>query len=137
MRLTDPAGRVWVQEFDDRFGQVTLVTGPDGATTGFGYDEAGHLASVTDPGGAVTRISCDAAGLPVVVTGPGGASTRYERDGFGQVTRVTGPDGAATELAWTPEGPARRRGRCPTARPSTGTTTPKATWSASSARAGA
>jgi RHS repeat-associated protein len=104
VRLTDPAGRVWVQEFDDRFGQVTLVTGPDGATTGFGYDEAGHLASVTDPGGAVTRISCDAAGLPVVVTGPGGASTRYERDRFGQVTRVTGPDGAATELAWTPEG---------------------------------
>ena len=60
--------------------------------------------------------------------------TRYERDGFGQVTRVTGPDGAVTELAWTPEG-RRRRGRCPTARPSTGTTTPKATWSASSARA--
>jgi RHS repeat-associated protein len=43
-------------DWDTVLGQVTAVTDPNGARTGYGYDQFGRLTSVTQPGGGTIHL---------------------------------------------------------------------------------
>lgn len=107
-RIEDNAGRAvsYVYEGD----LLKTVTGPDGATTTYGYDAKNRLTTVTDARGKTYLTNVyDAAGRVGTQTllGQGTFTFAYTLSGDGKrvvATQVTEPDGAVRRTTYDDEG---------------------------------
>ena len=80
-------------------GKLSEVTGADGGTVRFDYNEKGLVSRKTEPSGAATAYEYDDAGRLIRKTDPLGHATCFEYDGCNRKTRVIGADG--TEKRFT------------------------------------
>jgi RHS repeat-associated protein len=112
VKVTDPLGRVTLNEYDD-FGNVIKVTEPDLTTNTADnpivqsfYTHHGKPWKVIDQNGTETITTYDALGRAVSVQGPvldaqgTRAVTTNEYDAAGNVIRVTDPLGRVTETLY-------------------------------------
>jgi RHS repeat-associated protein len=79
----------------------SLVTSPDGVTTGYGYDAAGETTQVTDGAGNLTKYSFDALGRQTATTNPDGTSDTVTYDQAGNQLGQASLDAAGNILAST------------------------------------
>ena len=103
----DPAGHL-IRRTDRVAGQER---GPE-RTTRFAYDAAGNVSAVTGPDGAVRRFSHDLMfGHVTSLTQPSGAITRYGYDAEGDLATVTDATGRGVDVRARRGGPGGRGGR--------------------------
>ena len=79
----------------------SLVTSPDGVSTGYGYDAAGEATQVTDGAGNTARYSFDALGRPTATVNPDGTSATITYDPAGNQLAQASLDAAGQTLAST------------------------------------
>ena len=79
----------------------SLVTSPDGVSTGYGYDAAGEATQVTDGAGNTTRFSFDALGRQTATVNPDGTSATVTYDPAGNQLAQASLDAAGQTLAST------------------------------------
>jgi len=102
-KVTDPLGQSVTYTYDAA-GNLVTSTGPDGAVTTFGYDDAHHITSVLDPAQQSAPVKApmtmvyDAQGRVTSQTDPLGRATTfvYTGDPFGSTggtTVTTDPSG--------------------------------------------
>jgi RHS repeat-associated protein len=83
----------------DSLGRTTSTTDGAGATTTYGYDNAGNVTSIAYPGSAGTVYrSFDPAGRMSSVTDWEGNTTSFTYDADGDLTSVTGPTTAGAPV---------------------------------------
>jgi RHS repeat-associated protein len=83
----------------DEAGRLTTLTDPLGGRTSLAYDQAGRLGTVTDALGATTSILRDADGGVAGVGLPGGGGTRSWADASGATTGFSALGAAAPSVA--------------------------------------
>lgn len=85
-------------------GRVSSVTGPDGETSSFTYDEENRVTSYTLPGDTRAEVSYDAEGRVAEITS-GGRTERWTwSDGAVSAVEVEGDDDGAHRLEWLAPG---------------------------------
>src|SRR5262249_37717142 len=65
----------------DRDRRLILITQPDGATIGLGYDPQGHLSGITQPRGPESLSYDSTTGQLASLTAPDGGGLSYAYDG--------------------------------------------------------
>ncbi len=83
----------------DLSGRLTKLTGPEGASLTFTYEE-GRLTNVTDPIGRVLVLAYDGSDRLRRVVAPDGSAVAYAYDAMGQLAEVTWPGGERREYRY-------------------------------------
>ena len=91
---SDAEGMLTEQHFDE-FHRLTMLRDAVGATTRYGYDDAGYQAVIEHPDGTRRRFESDAEGRLVALEDEAGNVTRWSYDDAGRRTGVTPPNGEA------------------------------------------
>ncbi|SDE62180.1 RHS repeat-associated core domain-containing protein [Paracidovorax valerianellae] len=103
LRVTGPDGATWRWEYDDR-GLPTTATAPDGITTETAWDASGLPVQIVDANGGRKTLVWNERGLLTRYTDCSGQSTHYTYDGHGQLQSVTDALGQTTRSTFDARG---------------------------------
>jgi YD repeat-containing protein len=94
--VTDPDGRIKVEQYDD-LGRLIKITDAKDSTTKYKYNGAGDLLEITGPSGKTIKFNYDLRGKKKSYFDPNTMAAKnkwsYEYDGNGNLMKATGPDG--------------------------------------------